>query len=239
MGNRRTLSAAAAIILAAVAGIGVYFYVSSADKRAQQNVAVVDAFVASQDIAKGTTGENAVSNGLITPSKVLRGSVPPGAVTDTGVLKGKVASSIIGAHQFITATSFVAPSQGGGGSLAAALGTKDLVAVTVSVDAAHGVANAIAPGDHVDIAVVGDAGAQYLLTGVKVLAVGHETAASAQGGNGQPSTSAANSGLITFEVSPPDALRVVAANRSGSLYLTLESLGTSAGSHPAVPASGR
>jgi hypothetical protein len=115
LGNRRTLIAAAAIILAAVAGIGVYFYVSSADKRAQQNVAVVDAYVASQDIAKGTTGENAVQNGLITPAKVLRGSVPPAAVTDTGLLKGKVASSTIGAHQFITASSFVSPAQGGGG----------------------------------------------------------------------------------------------------------------------------
>jgi pilus assembly protein CpaB len=239
VGNRRTLIAAAAMILAAVAGIGVYFYVSSADKRAQQNVAVVDAFVASQDIPKGTTGENAVANGLITPAKVLRGSVPPAAVNDTSLLKGKVAASTIGARQFITGSSFVAPSQGGGGSLAAAIGTKGLVAVTVSVDAAHGVADGIAPGDHVDIAVAGDAGAQYLLSGVRVLAVGQETAASAQGGNGQPSTTAANSGLITFEVSPADALRVVAANRSGSLYLTLESLGTTTGNTPSVPASGR
>jgi Flp pilus assembly protein CpaB len=238
VGNRRTLIAAAAMILAAVAGIGVYFYVSSADKRAQQNVTVVDAFVASQDIPKGTTGENAVASGLITPAKVLRGSVPPAAVTDTSFLKGKVAASTIGARQFITGTSFVAPSQGGGGSLAAAIGTQGLVAVTVSVDAAHGVADGIAPGDHVDIAVAGDAGATYLLTGVRVLAVGQETAASAGGGNGQPSTSAANSGLITFEVSPADALRVVAANRSGSLYLTLESLGTTTGNTPAVPASG-
>jgi len=239
VGNRRTLIAAAAMILAAVAGIGVYFYVSSADKRAQQNVAVVDAFVASQDIPKGTTGENAVANGLITASKVLRGSVPPGAVNDTSLLKGKVAASTIGAKQFITGSSFVAPSQGGGGSLAAAIGTNGLVAVTVSVDAAHGVADGIAPGDHVDIAVAGDAGATYLLNGVRVLAVGQETAASASGGNGQPSTTAANSGLITFEVSPADALRVVAANRSGSLYLTLESLGTSTGNTPSVPASGR
>jgi Flp pilus assembly protein CpaB len=239
VGNRRTLIAAAAMILAAVAGIGVYFYVSSADKRAQQNVTVVDAFVASQDIPKGTTGENAVASGLITPARVLRGSVPPAAVTDTSFLKGKVAASTIGAREFITGSSFVSPSQGGGGNLAAAIGTRGLVAVTVSVDAAHGVAGGIAPGDHVDIAVAGDTGATYLLTGVRVLAVGLETAVSASGGNGQPSTAAANSGLITFEVSPADALRVVAANKSGSLYLTLESLGTTTANTPSVPASGR
>src|SRR5258708_13705047 len=136
------------MILADVAGIGVYFYVSSADKRAQRNVAVVDAYVASQDIAKGTTGENAVQSGLIVPAKVLRGSIPPAAVTDTGLLKGKVAASTIAARQFITASSFLSPSQGGGGSLAAAIGTKDLVAVTVSVAAAHGVADATPPGCH-------------------------------------------------------------------------------------------
>ena len=38
VGNRRTLLAAAAIVLAAAAGLGVYFYVSGADKRAENKV---------------------------------------------------------------------------------------------------------------------------------------------------------------------------------------------------------
>ena len=54
--NRRTLMAAAAIVLAAVAGIGVYMYASGADKRAQDKAPFVDALVADSDIAKGTTG---------------------------------------------------------------------------------------------------------------------------------------------------------------------------------------
>ncbi|HEV3449883.1 MAG TPA: Flp pilus assembly protein CpaB [Acidimicrobiia bacterium] len=239
MGNRRTLIAAAAVILAAVSGIGVYFYVSSADQRAQRNVAVVEAFVASADIAKGTTGDTAVGNGLITTAKVLRGSIPPGAVTDSSTLKGKVAAATIAAKQFITAASFVSPAQGGGGSLAAALGSNpNLVAVTVSVDSAHAVANTIAPGDHVDIAVVNDAGAQYLLQDVRVLAVGQETAANA-GSNGQPTTSAASSGLITFQVSAADALRVESSAHAGTLYLSLRSLGASGSGGATVPASGR
>ena len=48
MSNRRTLMAAAAIVLAAVAGIGVYVYASNADSRAQENAQFVDAFVASR-----------------------------------------------------------------------------------------------------------------------------------------------------------------------------------------------
>ena len=237
MGKSRTLIATAAVILAAVSGIGVYFYVSSADQRAQRNASVVEAFVAAGAIPKGTTGDSAVTGGLITTAKVLRGSVPTDAVTDTGLLKGKVAVSTISAKQFITDSSFVAPAEAGGGSLAAAIGGQNLVAVTVSVDSAHGVANAIAPGDHVDIAVVGDTSAQYLLQDVRVLAVGQETAASAQGGNGQASPSAANSGLITFEVSPNNALEIEAAAHAGSLYLSLRSLSNGAQA-TTVPASG-
>lgn len=240
MGNRRTLIAAAAIVLAAAAGLGVYFYVSQADQRAEDKVTLVDAYVASSDIPKGTSGDTALADGLIEPAKVLRGSVPPSAVLDSGLLKGKVAASTIQAKQYITLSSFVSPSQGGGGSLAASIGDRGLVAVTVSVDAERGVANQIAPGDRVNVAVVAEGSAAYILENVKVLAVGAETAASAAGAEGQPSATAATSGLITFELSSEDALRVVSANKSGTLYLTLRPLAaSSSGSDTSVPASGR
>ena len=72
MGNRRTLIAAAAIVLAIAAGAGVYMYVSGADSRAEAKVQLVDAYVASGDIPKGTTGDAALSDGLISPAHVLR-----------------------------------------------------------------------------------------------------------------------------------------------------------------------
>jgi Flp pilus assembly protein CpaB len=237
VGNRRTLLAAAAILLAAVAGFGVYFYVSGADNRAEDKVETVEAFVAVRDIPKGTSGSAALAEGLIAPARTLRGSVPPAAVTDSGLLEGKVASATIQARQFITDASFVSPAQGGGGSLAASIGNKDLVAVTVNVDAARAVANQIAPGDRVDLITGGEAG-QYLLRGVRVLAIGSETAANAQGGNGQPSPGAAASGLITFEVTPDEALAIVDANRNGGLYLTLQPL-SAAGGGGTVAAAGR
>lgn len=240
MGNRRTLLAAAAVLLAVAAGMGVYFYVSGADRRAAEKVETVEAFVAVRDIPKGTTGAAALADGLIAPARVLRGSVPPSAVQDTSALGSKVAAATIQARQFITDASFVAPSQGGGGSLAASIGDKNLVAVTISFDAARAVANQIAPGDRVDIISMGERNAgQYLLRGVKVLAVGSETAATAGGGNGQPSPTAAASGLITFEVTPDQALLIVSENRNGGLYLTLQPLSATGGSGGSVPASGR
>jgi Flp pilus assembly protein CpaB len=238
VGNRRALIAAAAIILASAAGILVYFYVSAADQRAEDKVDLVQAYVATTDIPKGTTGDRALADGLIDIEEVLRGSVPPSAVTDSSVLGGKVAATTISARQFITDASFVSAAEGGGGSLAASIGDRNRVAVTISVDAARGVANQIAPGDRVDILVVNEGAAGYILQDVKVLAVGQETAASAAGGNGQPSPAAASSGLITFELSPDDAAQVVSANQSGTLYLTLKPLTGGTAGEPSVAASG-
>jgi Flp pilus assembly protein CpaB len=238
VGNRRTLIAAAAIVLAAAAGFAVYFYTSGADQRAADQVELVEAFVAAGDIPKGMSGDAALAEGLITADRVLRGSIPGAAVTDSGDLSGKVAAATIQAKQFITNASFVEASEGGGGSLASSIGSSDKVAVTISVDPERGVANAIAPGDRVDVLVVDNNGAAVILEAVKVLAVGQETAANAGGSNGQPSPVAATSGLITFELRPDEALAVVSANKNGTLYLTLRPLAASAGDR-SVAASGR
>ena len=48
--------------------------------------------------------------------------------------------------------TFKDASDGAGGIFSEAIATDKLVAVTVNVDAERGVANQIAPGDHVDIA---------------------------------------------------------------------------------------
>lgn len=240
MGNRRTMLAAAAIALAVIASLGVYFYASGADKRAEDKVKLVDAFVAATDIPKGTSGSAAAAGGLIVRTKVLAGSVPAAAVTDLSELDGKVAVSAIPARQYITGPSFVAPSEGGGGTLAASLGGPNVVAVTVSVDAPRAVANQIAPGDRVDLISLGGgspAKPQYFLRNVKVLAVGQETAASAAGGNGQPSATAQSSGLITFEVSPEDALRIVQESSAGALYLTLLPITASTSGGTTTPAA--
>jgi Flp pilus assembly protein CpaB len=235
VGNRRTLLAAAAILLAVAAGMGVYFYVSGADKRAENKVQTVEAFVAVRDIPKGTSGTTALSEGLITASRVLRGSVPATAVTNTDDLSGKVASATIQAKQFITDASFVSPAEGGGGTLAASIGDSGSVAVTIPFDSSRAVANQIAPGDRVDMI---DGKGNYLLRAVKVLAVGTETAATATGGNGQPGANAAQSGLITFEVTPEVALTIVNASREGGLYLTLLPLSASGAGGGSVQANG-
>lgn len=217
--------AAAAIVLAAVAGIGVYMYASNADERAQDAAGFVDALVATSDIAKGTTGAEALQAGLVEYERVARGSVPPSIVTDPNVLVDRVAAGRIDTKQFITEQTFVDAARGIGGNFASAIARENLVAVTVNVDAERGVANQIAPGDRVDIVTTGSDGegneaSEYFLRNVKVLAVGASTVLQAADGTTTVSTDGA--GLLTFEVTPDDALRVIDANSgSNRLYLVL------------------
>lgn len=237
--------AAAAIVLALIAGIGVYVYASNADKRAQQDASFVDALVATNDIAKGTTGEEAVQAGLVQTEKVAKGSIPGTIVTNVNDLANKVASSGINAKQFITAQTFISKDDGTGGAFANSIAKEDLVAVTVTVDADHGVANAIAPGDHVNIATTttdssGNAQTVYIMENVKVLAVGASTAQGAAPASTSTDAAGApapptNPGVLTFEVSKDDALRVIAANTGSSkIYLVLLPPGTAS----AAPAAG-
>ena len=217
--------AAAAIVLALVAGIGVFVYASGADERAAENAGFVNALVATSDIAKGTTGEEVLQAGLVKTAKVARSSVPPSIITDPNELVGKVTAGRLDTKQFITAQSFVSAEDGIGGNFATAIGKQNYVAVTVNVDAERGVANQITPGDHVDIVTTIDDGkggttTGFLLQNVKVLAVGPSTTLQTTpvGADG----SAQSPGLLTFEVTKDDALAVIAANAGNSkIYLVL------------------
>lgn len=226
--------AAAAIVLALVAGIGVYMYASGADKRAQENASFVDAYVANADIAKGTTGPELVQAGLVTQEKVAKGSLPPGIITNLNDLADLTTAGPISTKQFITSGSFVSATDGGGGAFANNIAAQDLVAVTVTVDADHGVANQITPGDHVNMATTttdenDQPTTSYMLENVKVLAVGSNTTTQAApapaadaAADGSAPAAPQNSGVLTFEVSQADALRIIAANSGASkLYLVL------------------
>ncbi len=82
--------------------------------------------------------------------------------------------------------------------------------------------------------MVSNLGAQYLLQDIPVLAIGTQTPTAAPGST---STTGSGAGLITFEVTPQQALQVVSANQSGSLYLTLHALSADSGA-ASVTASG-
>ena len=159
--NRRTLMAAAAIVLGRSSPeSGVYFYVSGADKRAEDKVQFVEAFVATSRHRQGHDRRTeAVRRALIARPRSLRGSVPPSAVTERQRPRAARSRPVDDRTRSSTSPtpSFVAPAEGGRRLVRRTRSaSKDLVAVTVTVDADRGVANQIAPGDHVDIAIDAD-----------------------------------------------------------------------------------
>ena len=103
--NRRTLMAAAAIVLALVAGIGVYMYASGADKRAAGERVVRRRVRRQRATSPRARPVPELSRpGSITQEKVAKGSVPPSASSPTSnELADKVDRRPIDTKQFITA----------------------------------------------------------------------------------------------------------------------------------------
>src|SRR5690242_20559731 len=204
--NWRVLTAVAAVILAAAASVLAYTYLTQADARAQDKTELVPALVARGDIPKGTPGQTAVTQNLFETKQVPRNVLPDGSKSDTNGLSGLVAGAEITRGQFLTKSSFVAPSQVNGFSTSIKNGME---AISLSVDQTHGVAGFIQPNDSINLLystpVVqgGTKVTAYLIPGMKVLAVGTTTASAqaAPAASGTTATTQApqqgSNGLIT------------------------------------------
>ena len=120
----------------------------------QENASFVDALVANSDIAKGTTGDEVLQAGLVEQGEGARkGSVPPSVDHQPERPRRQ------GRRRPRSTRSSSSPRRPSSRRRTASAvvrrrrsPSEDLVAVTVTVDADRGVANQIAPGDHVNIA---------------------------------------------------------------------------------------
>lgn len=79
---RRILAAAAALVLALVAGGAVFLYVRTADARALAGQQAVKTWIAAEPVPAGTTLRTAIDDGLIRPELVALKGVPAGALQD-------------------------------------------------------------------------------------------------------------------------------------------------------------
>jgi pilus assembly protein CpaB len=250
--NWRVLVAVAAVVLAGAAAYLSYEYAHKADTRAAKNIERVDVLVAKTDISKGTTAAQALNSGLISTKQVPRSILPPTAVVNATDLTDKIAVATIAKGQFIVGESFVKPAEVGGFSSTVPVGHQ---AISIAVDASHGVAGFVQPGDMVNVIWTGPAGDQrgglpsptaagvtaFLVPSVRVLAVGQTTAntAPASSGTGVGATTSGqaagasnstsnvsgNAGLITLDVTPRQAEQIAQGLAVGAFYLTLDAPG--------------
>lgn len=228
MQNRRTLIVVVSVVLAVIAGVIAYLYVSNADERASDKVQTTKIYVAAAAIPQGTTGEAAEPS--IQLKEFLKESVPPDAISSTADLTGKVAVAPISVGMPITTALFRAP--GTTGTIQSQLdAAKGQEAIALALPGVQGVNGLIQPGDRINLIISGsstDNRAAYFMQNVKVLGVGTATSAAPAPGsttaNGSPSAAptAPSGGALIVEVDPIGAERIMLAQVSQQqIYATL------------------
>lgn len=102
--------------------------------------------VAGSEIYKGTSADLIASRRLYVVTPILASQVSPGAVVDAASLSGKIAAGNIYPGQQLTQADFTT----GATSVAGELPPTER-AVSVTLDAAHGLSDVVQAGDHVDL----------------------------------------------------------------------------------------
>lgn len=253
MRNWRVLTAIAAVVLAALAGVLVWKYTKNAESDAKKPYEFTDVLVAAKKIPANTSFQSALEAKLITREQRVRTDLPPthvdGAPTDeqlSNEFKTLVAAHDIVEGQTIVAEDFVAQGKvqsGIAGTLEtdsdkdkAKIDNAKYQAVTFTFDDQHAVGGFLQPGDSVNVIATMSVDknhfvtgahvkfSSFLLPGLKVIAVGSTTvtptSSSSQTDNTTPTANQSRS-LITFEVTPQQALQLIQAQQVGALTLSL------------------
>jgi pilus assembly protein CpaB len=245
--NWRIISTIAAVVFAAIAGLLVWKYLSSADSRAEKNKHLVSVLVAKSSIPRGMVFDQALSEKLFATAQIPKDSLPPDVLTPEkdsqllSIYKGKVSNSVIFTGTPIVSDEFVEASQLISTVSGAIPTGKE--AITVNLDQTHAVGGFVNPGDHVNMLLnfavtdaTGSAGSHkataFLLPGLKVLAVGSSTILPPAPAVGSPNANAGvttttvaqsqSSSLITLQVSPRQAEQIVQATTIGTVWLSLD-----------------
>jgi pilus assembly protein CpaB len=157
-------------------------------------------------------------------------SVPEGAFTSFEELLGDGTEERIALRAIETNEPILKPKVSGFGaraSLSVAI-DPDMRAFTISVNAIHGVAGFVLPGDRVDVLLTrkrsGDLITDILLQNMKVLATDQDSNEAREG----PKVSRS----VTLEVTPAQAQKLVLAQEVGTLSLALRHIGNAKAEAP-------
>ncbi len=200
MRNWRVLTAIAAVVLAALAGVLVWKYTDNAKNDAKKPFTFTSVLVAKSRVSANTSFERALDTGLIDREQRVRNDVPSSRIdgTKSDVQLKKTYADLIAGHditegQTIVEQDFVTSgsvSSGLAGTLATdeqKVGKNNAQAISINLDDTHAVGGFLSPGDRVNVLVTveitdltsSDSKAvtttAFLMPGVKVLAVGATT----------------------------------------------------------------
>lgn len=229
----RGLVVVLAFLLAVGATAAVFLYVRGVREEARTGGELVRVIVPTQDVPAGTQLDTLIQQGAFRELEVPREAVVAGAVTDLAQLRGQTATSAILAGEQIPTQRLSSGALPGG-----ALGlTEGYQAVTVSLSAEQIVGPALQRGAHVTIyASFSGADTRSLRGGGGTGAPGEARAVPGvvlpivdevrildvlRPGVAQGEEAADQGALVTLELLPVDAQKVVFAQQNGRIWLGL------------------
>ena len=177
--------------------------------------------VAKRFIPKGTSSTALAKNGLFQVTAIPKGELKEGAVTDPAVLQGQAAVADVYPGQQLTTANFAVTATSS--ALSGAL-TANWRAISISLDATHGIIPQVQTNDRVDVYVQVNGAMGLLLSNVLVLQAPNQVAAG---------TTAPTSGNYIFRVPSGDAGRLAYAAQNAPIWLALRPQ-KAAPTHPAL-----
>jgi pilus assembly protein CpaB len=216
MGDRRfTVVLAVALLVAAVAGFGVFRLLQKAQTDAQTPTRAI--VVAAKDLSEG----HVVVAEDITSRAVAVDLIPAGAFTTVGSVVGRVTRIAVFTGEVIVPGRLAPTGAGAGLEIKIAPGKR---AMAVRIDDVAGVSGLIQPNSRVDVLVTLRDGsgeqqrAKLFMSNMRVLSVGSQTERGPDGRTRDATTAA-------LEVSPTEAEQLAVASNQGKIQLVLRGFG--------------
>jgi pilus assembly protein CpaB len=238
----------AALLVALLGASGVVLYAQHADARALAGQATRQVLIAQAPVPQGTSAREALAQKLIVAQTVVSRGVPAGALTEvSGAIGSLVATTPIARGEMVLASRFgqVAKQVAPTGPV-----PDGQVAITVNLPDPERIAPLLTPGSHIVIydtfnprkasSTVPDGGklqhappldrvTRVLFDDVNVIAVGATQVKPADASTPSATATPAPSGdaaavpgaLVTVALPPAEALRLVHAVQTGTLYCGL------------------
>jgi pilus assembly protein CpaB len=223
--GRRTLLLIAALVVAVLGTGAVFVYAQNAKTQGTSAQQLVTVLVAKSNIAVGTTGAAASSNGAFTSVSVRAADAVPGALSDATPISTLVATIPIFPGQQIIAAQWGQTAITSGLTVA-----PGQVAVSVQLGDPQRVAGFLSPGSQVAIVASGlDANqkpyTRTLLSKVSVIGVGPSTVVSktTTDASSNVNTEQIPTAILTLSVGQRDAEKIIFAQGTGGgqLYFML------------------
>jgi pilus assembly protein CpaB len=222
MERRRILIIAAAIV-AALGIILVLLYVKGADNRADDKYKTVNVLVATAQISKGESIEDATNAGKLTLRPVTQADLLPNYQVTTTSLANEFALQTIYPGEQIIASKFGAQQSTDNNSPLPI--PANMQAVSINLTDPERVAGFVEPGSQVAIYYSSGAQVRLMLNRVTIIGVGSTTPVVATNDPSATTTTAPTEALpatlMTLALSQKDAQKIIFAQGQGTVFFGL------------------